>query len=469
MTDLTPSTPTRPRFRRSRSRVARIALGSAGIAAGLLCLMAPDQAHAKKCNWTVKGRLSVKHRASMAALGDKDDLQNIQVRVKAMSKAMGAWTGKWGSWGTVRTDASGNFTVTKTKGCGDRRFRVEVKFDDADLEVRHANATSSTTKVKWYTVINDVQRSAGTYDIGRKYFDGSSANDLKNSEAWAHASIWVLYKDAIDHMAAMGSSYAFDTKIKVKYPHNGVAGDSAEESYANPTTKVIYIVKNPKKDRLTPGTLLHEMGHIWAYNHSKGEICLTETLVMTQDTHGIVDDHCVAFHEGFGDYFSEELQRALLGDDLPLPYGRGWLDNRGANSLSKVERYDDGWRNVFRTLRLDDPWRYDFNASGTVSTKPAIVGSCEGPNLTFKNVLSAFNPKSSAGYDKELDRADTTIDGFLSRLAAISSKFTPDHKSAYKKLANPTKTDQPQSLLCEELKQETGLVRPLNTSKPRVR
>lgn len=446
-------------------RAFRLVLGAGTLAAGL-SLAAPQEAQAN-CNWTVKGRLSVKHRDVMQELGSVSDLENVQVKVSAMSKVAGVWSGKWGSWGTVRTDSAGNFSVSQSKGCGDRRFRVKVKFDDSDLEVRHEKATSSTTKVKWYTVINDVQRSSGTYDIGRRYFDGVSAHDLKDFEAWSHASIWVLYKKAIDRMKKMGPDFAFTTKIKVKYPHDGVAGNAAEESYANPTTKVIYIVKNSApKDRLEPSTLLHELGHIWAYNHSQGEICLTEALVTTQNTHGIVDDHCVAFHEGFAEWWSEEMRRELLGTAMPLPKGRGWLANRGAGTLSKVQRFDDGWTSVFRTLRLEDIQRYDFNTSGDVETRTHLVGTCDLPKLGFKNVLNVFNASAAAGYDKKLVRNDTTIDAFLTRVTAIAAKFKTDHKSAYKKLVNPQRNEQPGALLCNE-----PTVTPItpNLSKPRIR
>ena len=57
----------------------------------------------------------------------------------------------------------------------------------------------------------------------------------------------------------------------------------------------------------------HEMGHVWAYNHTSGEICLTETLLLHGDTHGLVDDSCVAFHEGWAEFYANEMERALLG------------------------------------------------------------------------------------------------------------------------------------------------------------
>lgn len=423
--------------------------------AGGAIALAPATADAA-CNWTVKGDLKVQHRLTeLKQQYGTSALENVEVKVSAKHKVAGVW-GTWGSWSTVRTKADGTFSTTESKNCANRRFKVEVKFQDSDLEVRHETATSSTTKVKWYTILEETSgsRSAGTYNIGTKTFMANGAKDLKDDEAWAHADIWFLYKKAIAKAASYGSAYAFTTKIKVKYPHNSwVAGDNVEASYANPTTKVIYIFRSNdgKEDHLNVGTLLHEMGHIWAYNHTSGEICLTETLVTKGNTHGLVGDSCVAFHEGWAEYFSDEMTRALLGGDKQLPYARPKLQSMGLTSQSLVQRHDDGWWSVFHTLSTPKLHNYDFNTatSGRVTLDPTKLMQCQSPNVTFKQVMSVFNAGGS--YSSKLSRSETTITSFLDRAAARVSGLSSADASTIKALVNPASTVQARDNMCTEV------------------
>ncbi len=357
----------------------------------------------------------------------------------------------------VRTKSDGTFSITETKTCYDRRFKVEVKFQDDDLEVRHRTATSSLTKVLWYTILDETSGSheAGTVDIGTKTFNANGAHDLDDPDAMAHAEIWVLYRLAIAKAASFGSDYAFTTQIKVKYPHNSdVAPDNVEASYANPTTKVIYIFESNDgtEDHLSVGTLLHEMGHIWAYNHTTGESCLTETLLLTGNTHGTVSDSCVAFHEGWAEYFADEMERALLGGTKALPYGRPMLVTKTLTSKSVVERNDDGWWSVFHTLSTPNLHQYEFgtSTSGTPSNKISktantLLLSCESPSVTFKQVMSVFN--DGDGLNK-LARTDTTIAKFLDRAIARLSGLNAEDGASIERLVDPTSSVEPKGEFC---------------------
>ena len=398
--------------------------------------------------------MAVKHQLS--ELKDKFNgesfLKGVQVNVSARIRVAGVW-GPWGSWGTVRTNRKGEFSISKRKSCGVRRFRVRVKFKDSSLEVRHKRSTSSVTKVKWYRVVNNRRHRAGRVSFGRLTFRSRGSQALGNFEARRHADIWILYKMAIRHVRRMGGSYAFTTKVKVKHPHNGIVKDAQEGSYANPTTKVIYIIKNTKKDHFTTRTLLHELGHIWAYNHSSGEFCLTEGLLKTGSTHGLVKDHCVAFHEGFAEYWMGKMRQALFGKDAILPRNRRSLTSSRLPVRILVQRHDAGWKSVFNMLTTPNIHKYDFgtavrgSGSSIREKSPAPTG-CTSPKITFKNVLRTFNPRSSKGYPKKLNRKETTIVKFLNRAAAILGPMTRRHGRMYKELADPSKTRQPSDWLC---------------------
>lgn len=430
---------------------------------GATSLVAPE-AHAD-CDWTVKGKLQVDHDLpGLPGTYDKSALGNVEIKVSAKEKVFGTW-GTWNAWPTVRTDSAGAFTVRNTKNCDGRRFKVEVRFKDSELEVRHETSTSSVEKVKWYTIVDETsgEHAAGTTDLGTKTFASTGAHDLDDAEARAHADIWFVYKKAIAKAASYGSDYAFTTQIKVKYPHNSaVANDSAEASYANPTTKVIYIFRSNDgtQDHKDVGTLLHEMGHIWAYNHSSGEICLTESLVMTQNTHDLVDDHCVAFHEGWAEFFSNEMTRALFGGDKLLPHGRPRL-NAGLNgvaltSKSLMQRHDGGWWSVFHTLSTPSLHKYDFGTpggttpAGSIAVKSVLPFGCTSPDISFKEVMSVFNPGGS--YTAKISRGETTIEGFLNRAAARLTDLSEDDAETIETLVDPASSVQPSSELCSVVK-----------------
>lgn len=420
--------------------------------------LAPSIAEAG-CDWTVKGKLAVEHRldALKNAYGSSA-LENVQVKVSAKHKVAGVW-GTWNDWPIVRTKADGSWSVTQDKNCADRRFKIEVKFDDDTVEVRHHTSTSSLTKVLWYTILDESSgdHDDGTVDFGTKTFRASGAHDLDDDEAWSHADIWVLYHLAAEKAASFGSAYAFTTKIKVKYPHNSdIAPDSAESSYANPTTKVIYIFRanDGSPDHFNASSFLHELGHIWAYNHTTGEICLTETLVTTFNTHGTVGDSCVAFHEGWAEYFSHEMDRALFGGTKELPYARPELIDRGLSTTSKVEHNDDGWTSVFHALSTPTLHRYEFGTATSSTPSDRITATagtgfgCSSPNISFKDVMSVFN--AGNGYDK-LARADTTITKFFERAAARLSNLSDDDSDSLVRLINPASTVQPRDEFCGEL------------------
>ncbi len=413
------------------------------------------------CAWTVKGKLEVEHRLDklVSPLG-KSALANIEVKVSAKEKVLGVW-GTWNAWPTVRTGASGSFSVANTKNCDGRRFKIEVKFSDDDLEVRHEHSTSSLTKAKWYTIVDESsgEHAAGTTDYGTRTFASSGAFDLNDNEAWSHADIWVLYKKALATAAAYGSDYAFSGQVQVKYPHNSdVVSDTREASYANPITKVIYIFKSNDgtEDHFNVGTLLHELGHKWAYDHTSGENCLTETLLINGDTHGLVGDSCVAAHEGWAEFFADEMERAILGGTKKLPYSRPKLnagfDGARLTSEALVQRSDEGWWSVFHTLTTPLLHKYDFGTatSGTPSSKITLktglqIG-CVSPDISFKEVMSVF--LAGGTYTKLISRGEMTIEGFLERAAGRLTELSEADGETIETLVDPASTLQPSAELC---------------------
>lgn len=191
---------------------------------------------------------------------------------------------------------------------------------------------------------------------------------------------------------------------------------------------------------------------------TSGGICLTETLVLNGNTHGLVDDHCVGFHEGWASFYADEMERALLAGTKVLPFSRPELNDNGGSvspaltSKSLVQRHDDGWLSVLHTLTTPALFIYKFGAPGETTPKPRIEAmpvygvACPSPNVSFKDVMTVFNADGQVA-DK-LSRHDTTIDAFLDRAAARLSTLSVEQAETIKKLVNPASSLQPLSELC---------------------
>lgn len=448
--------------------------GFAVLAVVALALVHARPGSAERCDWSVSGTLKVEN-ARLSKMrnkfGEVSPLENVLVKVSARTRVGLVW-GTWNAWPKTRTDASGRFTVANRKNCAKRQIRVQVKFDDANLEIRHETATSSTTKVKWYEVVNDGksdrERTSSTVNLGTLEFQPGGSLMLGDFEARRHAELWNFYQMIVDHMAAKGPSFAFESKIKVKYPHDSwIAGDilsnTVEGSYCNPTTKVIYIHKdrNGPADDFDVETLAHELGHKWAYERFHGEICLTMDLIGNGDTHDLADDPCVAFHEGFAKFWQQHLESELLDQEIDLPYNRPRL-NAGVGSpstrltnLSLMQRMDEGWWSTLTTMTTPLIHRYDFGTpggsigTGSISLKSPWQAGCTSPDITFKNVLNVFQADAGAGYPEDLSRDDTTIAAFMDRADAIMTrKMDREDRDMYVALADPASSEQPSNSLC---------------------
>jgi len=363
----------------------------------------------------------------------------------------------WGwfrSWGTVYTNANGEFQISKSKNRDPRRFKIELKFQNDDLEIRHEHSTSSLQKCKWYLAYEKVEdQSPGTSNLGTFMFRPDGYNDMGENEPRSHADIWTLARLAMSELRSYGSSYGFSSKLK--YPHD-VSHVTA--SYANPYTNVVYILPTGFDAK----TILHEMMHSWSYRQGSGEEILLETLLANDyDTHGFTNTP-TAFLEGFAEYAAEELMQVLFGTHKILPFNRSYL-NDGVDwsghtgdvlsNLAKMGRHDAGWLSMLRIMTADDLlyldllekgeswfWAYVHEVPYLLTKSNAIV---DPPDLTFKDVLRVFQSKPSAGYDDPIKYRHITVPNFLERAKGILSNLNSTQAAGLKELWDPASTEQP--------------------------
>jgi hypothetical protein len=393
-----------------------------GVVAALL-LGTTTSAQAGKKKYVIQGKLEVEHHGFMKqALGrDRSPLANVKVKIAGRRKVGFAW-GWFKKWGVVRTDSQGRFKLTKRKVNAKRRIRVKVQFRSPGLEVRHAKATADPLrkKCKWYKVYQE-NKGQGNKSPTRNFnfVFGDGGNALNNREPHYHAEIWTLYRAAMACMDQFG--FPFRSQIKVKYPHTPSVAPNKRASYANPINDVIYLLKNDHTDPGRDiGTMLHELMHIWAYQHSRKENRVAEYLAwhLKKGTHGIVEKTYVAFHEGFAEWAAQVLAKEIRADQrwTPKPLSKLGMKQEQIQTFDHVDSSDAGWLNTFKLMQKDKLWQFDYGTSddhlqrkykSKSDLKPWRIDSEVG-QLTFSELLGVFTHGSKDLHVQQMNWDDFT-------------------------------------------------------------
>ena len=133
-------------------------------------------------------------------------------------------------------------------------------------------------------------------------------------------------------------------------------------------------------------TMVHEGGHAWMYPHVTGEGCLTWTALISGGTHAAQEDSCVAFNEGFAEFYASKAISEMVADGelsttagSVAPWNRAKLALKfSADTLGKVAKSDKAWEDVFRVLTTPDIAADAFGKSGV---SPGLVGDSGGHGL----------------------------------------------------------------------------------------
>jgi hypothetical protein len=400
--------------------------------AGVVALAPATDAHAD-CLWTVSGRIRVQDH-EIQATNIYRDLSGIEVKVSGAT--VNFPTGPaFSSWGSVYTDDMGNFTLLASKTCADRFFRVEVRLENSDLRVINGSGSD------WYRVYQSGSRlPASTVNIGtRNFVDGTSSSDLSTPGNYMRAVQWYVVKSAMDAMIDADPWFGFSTQIHVKYPSVTLSGDS----YANGIEWTAHIVSSQGD----PLTVLHEVMHLWNFNHNSGTTNWADAIWGDWTTHGYQEEPNVAFHEGFAEFAAQALMNMLWGTGTSPAVTRAWVDgyldpdepagpgNTGLDTPDMVQRNDIAVTRTLFLLTSPNLWP----PGGLLITCPSE------PNLTVFDVLHVFQADPSEGWGTDwqvgtasyglllfLDRADDILPAFdgtdhdlISETIDASSTLTP--------------------------------------------
>jgi len=439
---------------------------------GLTCIMLSASQTKADCTWSVSGTVKVQTQEPLLSskFGAQIPLKGIKVKISGATVS-----GIFDSWGEVNTDAKGNFSLSKQKSCGDRELKIEVRFQNDNVEIRDDKLGGIIPNVPWYTIVQDSEkrRKAGPIQIVPTVFAAGKNNDLNDTVARHHADIWIIANTLRDHLAGYGSQFKYTERSIIKYPNNeATAGDNSEASFTHPVTHVVNVFRSHDgtNDHMSPGsgvpTLFHEMMHAWAFGHVHGELDMAINLITSFSTHCFNDEQHISFHEAFAEFAMERLREEIFGSIHTLPFNRDALKEGllcegnvdKINSMPLLEKHEFGWMSLFRMLTTDQLGQFTyageanstsrFDSSVFISKAPNVALGCSNPtNHTLKDILDVFLSHSSKGFANNLTKSEMkSIDSYIHRAAKILG--FEEQETALKNLLNPTKTSEPKNELC---------------------
>jgi hypothetical protein len=379
------------------------------------------------CSYTVRGRLTVS-LPSIDGLSLGEPIKGVKVKVSGRSSA-----GWYKEWDTRVTNKDGEFSVLKSE-CSDRKIKIEARFESDDLRVKGPGSPG------WYKLHETSGTiSPRTLDLGVESFGpAGDEGDQGTSQARTDAQTWMVAQRAIERLAAI--DYPFLNKVTIHNPATLTGGRSATD----PLLDDIHIDPNETADL---HSLLHELGHAWLYPRVSAEGCLTFDAVLSGSTHDFQEDPCIAFNEGFADFFSRKLEQDLAAESLlvsssftTVPMSRAYLQSIGLISLARLEGNEIGWDQVFRVLTAPDLTRYLL---GGPLDAPTLAGTYDGPPCSGQPTSLGDLDDALRAIGSNLNVSSINVLKFLEhandRLSALDSRDA----GLYYTAINPTFSTEP--------------------------
>jgi hypothetical protein len=381
-------------------------------------------------------------------------LAGVEVEVSASN------FGIYDSWGTVRTNADGYFTLRKEKDGSKRKIKVKVRFADGDLEVNAGLLANPgdfiSPAIEVFEHRHEVE--GPTIDVGTRCFKSGANGELGEIDHIRRAIAWYVCKKLITTLKEKDSYFAFNDKIKVIYPAKVASGIP----YANGITRCAYI----QSGWWDIQTVLHEVMHLWNYDHNHGTANWFGAVFCPVDlnTHGQAERRPIAFHEGFAEFASWELLYELWGPKVQsgstrvkkLPYSRYALVNElHLDTIDEVEQNDKGVHSALSLLAAESLYTLKLGTKNSRTDNDPepdevdITGhACPvSPGVTIWDVLKVFQANASKGLTTEwqVGNNDYGVRKFIERAETVLSKLDDATKDLMLSLIDPSSTVQPQS------------------------
>jgi hypothetical protein len=407
--------------------------------------------------WEITGRIMVEEDdVNRSGVPTRRALAGVEVEVEASNY------GRYASWGTVRTNAEGYFILRNEKDRSKRKFKIKVRFADGELEI---NSGALANPLEFLSpaipVFEHAHEVEGPHiNVGTRCFESGASGELGERDNCRRATTWYVCKTMINALEAHDPYFAFAGKIKVIYPANVISG----QCYANGITRCAYIHATDKSNQWSVYTVLHEVFHLWNYDHNDGTANWLGAVFCPPDfdTHAQVERRPIAFHEGFAKFAALELLYELWGNEPEStrvkehPYTRyALVDNLGLKTADEVEQNDEGVFRALCLLTLQSIYRRRFGDKHTqLSSDPepqkvdtSSLDCPENPRLTLWDVLKVFQANPDAGWRTEWQVGDNDygVRRFFERAADVLDKLDEGTKNLMLSLIDPNSTEEPQS------------------------
>lgn len=407
------------------------------LAVSISTVLLPRAALSAQCQWTITGRLQVEDTETESDAKIRN-LAGINVRVQASVLADGGFA----TWSTVHTNVQGEFSLTRTKNCSKRRFRVDVRFNNDELRV---NKTASDEWMRVYS--SSARRSSGTLNIGTQRFRDAASGVLGNRDNVRRATTWYMIKTLIDRFKDESTFVAFNKKIRIAYPANVIS----DVPYANGVDNTAYIHSEGDNDWWGVDVIVHEVMHLWNYQHNNGTSDWIGAALSGLSTHSFQEDPNIAFHEGFAEWAKNEIMYHVWGRDKVGPRSRYQLAFSQLTDLDVLERNDNGVQFALELLSAEDVYGLRFgsadrNTYGSFAGRVATPARCpESPDVSLWQLLGAFAADAEAGWpaDWQVGNADYGIWRFFERAADILPNLSAQHTAMFTYLLDIAKTTEP--------------------------
>lgn len=394
----------------------------------------------------------------------RDDGKNLNKPLAGVTvEVHGANVGRvYDSWGKVYTDADGNFSLRKVKNKNKRHFKVRVRFEDKEKMLSvNTPLLGGGLASDWYEVYETTDKKDGPkVNIGTKTFSSSANGDLGDADNIKRAHMFYWVKSAMDALKQRGGGIQFTNPINVAYPANVISG----QSYANGVTRTAYIHRNAKSDHGNADTVLHEVMHLWNYQHNTGTSNWIQAAMSGKDTHEFQEKAAIAFHEGFAEWAKDALMNDLFGRQAVLPANRGSLAKNGLNTFETLERNDEGVTHALHLLITQQIWAYKFGTSAkeisTVDTggHGPFTAAAKGtqppnmpatPNVTLYDVLRVFLAGQHSSWPTawQVGTMDNGLNVFFKRASDILPNLSSSQRAMMVEMLSAGQTKEPRDFL----------------------
>lgn len=402
--------------------------------------------------WTITGSARVRESEIDGDTHDRP-LKGIEVKVSASD--LGA-DGPWTEWGTVRTDADGDFALSETNNGQTRFFRVQARLVGVDFAVDDGTlgdlSSLDLLDKNWRTIWkSETQREGPAVSAGTRVFASGQPLDLGNPIFRRQALIWYVLRSAIDRLEDEDPWFTINSEVRAVYPANTITDTSFNGS------DKIYLHQGQPDDDWYPAFVMEKFMLMWHDRHTEG-------------SRKISGYPSAAFAHGFSLFASNALMGELWGIRLKKPLNRRSVAaGLALSTLDEIESSDPGVENALRLLRFGERKGWWSHLFGTAQSYPdnrpdddgdgdadhpdevGVKHRLEGRDvpagrhyLSLWDVLRTFRASPATGWNTNLQVGDPNygVLRFIDRAVDIH-ELGEDVHIMLKRCLDPLATDEP--------------------------